>query len=454
MQGILYRSTNRKSRLVTFKEALLKGQAPDYGLYVPVSIPKFLKNELESLKGKSYIEIAFEVFRKFLGKDIEVRELKKLISESYNFEIPLEEIEKGLFLMRLDRGPTASFKDFAARPMARLMHYFAKKSKRRLTVLVSTSGDTGGAVADAFYGFENISVIVLFPKNGVSAMQRKQMTTLGRNVTAFAVDGNFDDCQAIVKQAFNDKDLENLNLTSANSINFGRLLPQIVYYFYAYSKLKKNIVFSVPCGNFGNLMGGVIAREMGLPAEKFVAAVNENDEFPKFLDKGIYRPVEPARTSSSNSMNIGHPSNLARLVDLYGGWLYDKRDRQGKVIQKGFLKKKPDMEKLRKDFASFSINDGEVNDAIKEFYLDNHKLLEPHGAVAWRALEKYAKKNAFSCAVSLETADPAKFPDQIMALLGIEPKIPKSLEGLDKKQEKFEVIKREYRSFKLRLLKS
>jgi threonine synthase len=454
MDKILYRSTNRKSGLVAFKEALLRGQAPDYGLYVPADIPKLSKKEIGSFKNKGYRYIAFHVAKKFLEDEIEDKDLRLLIKESYNFKIPLERAGGSLHIMRLDKGPTASFKDFAARLMARLMHHFSRRENRKLTVLVSTSGDTGGAVADAFNGLGSVNVVILFPSKGVSPVQRMQMTTLGKNVMAFAVEGDFDDCQALVKQAFNDEDLKKFNLTSANSINFGRLLPQVFYYFYAYSRFGKGrALFSVPSGNFGNLMGGVIAKEMGLPVEKFIVAVNENDEFPRFLKSGIYRPVQPSKKCSSNSMNIGHPSNLARLIDLYGGWMYDKRNRDGKIIKKGVLRQKPDMERMNMDFASYSITDEEAGMAIKKFYARYKKLLEPHGAVAWCGLEKYGKSNKIGLGISLETADPAKFPDEIKRMLGFEPKIPKSLAGLDKKQEKFEVIKNDYKEFKSRLIR-
>ena len=448
----MYRSTNRNSPIVTFKDALLRGQAADYGLYVPTFIPNLTEKEIESFKGKKYNEIAFQVAKKFLEHEINDKDLRHLVRKAYNFAIPLERVEQNLHIMRLDRGPTASFKDFAARLMAELMNYFSKKHGRKLTVLASTSGDTGGAVADAFHGL-NANVIILFPQKGVSNTQRKQITTLRKNVKAIAVQGDFDDCQAMVKRAFNDKKLEQLNLTSANSINFGRLLPQAFYYFYAHSRLNKSgVVFSVPSGNFGNLMGGIMAREMGLPVEKFIVAVNENDEFPNFLKSGIYKPLEPSRKCSSNSMNIGHPSNLARLVDLYGGWLYDKRDKNGNIVKKGILKEKPDIKRMRKDFASFSITDSEVNETIRKFYVKYKKLLEPHGAVAWRALEKYGKRNRIKSAVSLETADPGKFPEEIKEVLGIEPKIPKSLEGLGRKPEHFAVIQNDYKYFKNSLL--
>jgi threonine synthase len=348
--------------------------------------------------------------------------------------------------MRLDQGPTASFKDFAARLMARLMHYFAKKENKDLTVLVATSGDTGGAVAAAFHNLENVNVVVLFPEKEVTGRQRKQMTTLGKNVRAVAVKGKFDDCQALVKRAFNDPDLSRLNLTSANSINFSRLMPQIVYYIYAYSRLAKDkIIFSVPSGNFGNLMGGIIAKEMGLPVEKFIVAVNENDEFPNFLKSGNYKPVVPSKECSSNAMNVGHPSNLARLIGLYGGWLTDERDEDGKVIKKGVLKEKPDMEKMKKDFISFSIKDKEVDETIKDTCNKYNIMLEPHGAVAIAAVNK---ANLNGLVVSLETADPAKFPEKIRELLKVDPKVPKSLSGLDNKEESFDIIENNYNNFK------
>jgi len=348
--------------------------------------------------------------------------------------------------MRLDRGPTASFKDFAARLMAKLMEYFAKQENKKLTILVATSGDTGGAAAHAFYGLENINVVVLFPEKEITERQRRQMTTLGGNITAVAVQGKFDDCQAIVKRCFNDTELKYLNLTSANSINFGRLLPQTVYYFYAYSRLScDKIIFSVPSGNFGNLMGGVLAKKMGLPVEKFIVAVNENNEFPNFLTTGNYIPVIPSKECSSNAMNVGHPSNLARLIDLYGGWLLDDRDEKGRVTKKGVLKEKPDMQKLREDFESYSITDSEADETIKKVYEKYKIILEPHGAVAFKAVEK---SNLTGLIVSLETADSAKFPEKITELLKIVPELPESLTGLDDKKENYETIENSYKNFK------
>ncbi|MBW2989485.1 threonine synthase [Candidatus Woesearchaeota archaeon] len=452
MEKIMFRSTNRKAPLVSFKDALLKGQAPDYGLYLPVDIPKLEKKDIASFKNKEYYRIAVDIAKRFVD-GISEEELKRLAKDAYDFDIPLEKLDDELYIMRLDQGPTASFKDFAARLMARLMHYFAKKEGKKLTVLVATSGDTGGAVAAAFHGLENVDVIVLFPEKEVTGRQKKQMTALGGNVRAIAVKGKFDDCQALVKRAFNDPELEGLNLTSANSINFGRLMPQAVYYIYAYSRLAKDdknrIIFSVPSGNFGDLMGGVIAKKMGLPIERFIVAVNENDEFPEFLDTGRYKPVVPSKECSSNAMNVGHPSNLARLIDLYGGFMTDERDEKGKVTRIGLLKEKPDMEALRKDFISFSISNKEADQAIKEAYKKYNVVLEPHGAVGIAAVEKARSKGlAKKMIVSLETAHPAKFPEKIVSLLGMDPDVPESLKGLDKKEERFETISNNYDEFK------
>ena len=353
--------------------------------------------------------------------------------------------------MWLTGGPTASFKDFAARFMSGIIGYFAEKDGKNLTILAATSGDTGGAVASAFCGLKNVRVVVLFPEAGVTAMQRKQMTTLGRNVSAFSVRGEFDDCQALVKRAFNDRRLRFLNMTSANSINFGRLLPQSVYYFYGYSRAaSRRVSFSVPSGNFGNLMGGVFARMMGLPVEKFIVGVNENDEFPAFMDTGKYNPVVPSRQCSSNAMNVGHPSNLARLVDVYRGWLCDERDGEGNVIKKGVLKVKPDMDMMRDDFVSFSITGKDVDDTMVRYWNMHRVLLEPHGAVAVCAADKH---NSSSTVISLETADPAKFPVKIRQLLAMEPELPVSLRGMDGKKEEYFSIGSGYEEFRENITK-
>ncbi|MCM8759959.1 MAG: pyridoxal-phosphate dependent enzyme, partial [Candidatus Omnitrophica bacterium] len=272
----------------------------------------------------------------------------------------------------------------------------------------------------------------------------------GGNVKAIAVRGTFDDCQALVKRAFNDPEFLQKNLSSANSINFGRLLPQSVYYFKAFAEIGENsIVFSVPSGNFGNLMGGVLAREMGLPVKKFIVAVNENDEFPRFLETGKYNPVVPSKKCPSNAMNVGHPSNLARLIDLYGGWLTDLRDEQGNVIKKGVLKIMPDMEKMRKDFISFSISNDETEQTIKYVYEKYGIVIEPHGAVSIAAA---IKANLNDCVCCIETAHPSKFPEKIQEILKIEPVVPDTIAKLDQKKEHFITIDNDYQQLKEVLL--
>ena len=445
--AVLFESTNRSASDVSFKEALIRGQAPDMGLYTPKEIPVLSDDELESFRNSEYYEIAHLVAMKFLDGEIQSDEVKRIVKEAYDFDIPLDHVYDDIHVMRLDRGPTASFKDFAARMMARLMQYFLIEAGRDALILTATSGDTGSAVANAFHNLDNIRVVVLFPENEVTDMQRKQMTTLGGNVSTVAIDGKFDDCQAIVKKAVVDKDLNHLNLSSANSINFGRLLPQSIYYFYAHSRLaesiRDNIVFSVPCGNFGDLMGGILAREMGLPVEKFLVATNENNEFPRFLETGDYSPIAPSIACISNAMNVGHPSNLARLFHVYGGW----------IDEMGVVKEMPDLARMREDFWSISVSDNETRDAIKLAYERHDLLLEPHGAVGWKALVEYMSDNEVSLAVSLETADPAKFPEEINALLNLDPIMPDSLKYLEDLTEHMERISPDYDSLKDFLLK-
>ncbi|MFM2295749.1 MAG: hypothetical protein RLZZ350_2162, partial [Verrucomicrobiota bacterium] len=320
MAALLFHSTNGQSPAVNLREAFLQGLAPDRGLYFPKQFPQLTPAEIAAFAALPYHEIAFRVLSKFTDGILPPTVLADICRDAYNFEIPLEKVYDRVHVMRLDQGPTASFKDFAARMMARLMGRFLQEDGKQLTILTATSGDTGAAVAHAFHHVPGIRVIVLFPVAEVSVSQRKLMTTLTGNVHTVAIDGKFDDCQAMVKQAFADPVLAHLPLSSANSINIGRLLPQSVYYFYAASRLAKAgepIVFSVPSGNFGDMMGAVVARQMGLPICKLIAAVNDNDAFPKFLATGNYEKISPSRNSVSNAMNVGHPSNLARLVAVY-----------------------------------------------------------------------------------------------------------------------------------------
>ncbi|MCX6243492.1 MAG: threonine synthase [Bacteroidetes bacterium] len=447
MNPLKFYSTNHLSEEVTFSRALLQGQAPDRGLYMPVAVPKITAAEMERYHNLDYPGIAFDVTRRFMVGEIPDEELMRIVKESYNYDVPLEPVYNRNYVMRLDRGPTASFKDFAARMMGRLMQYYLKKENRKLLILTATSGDTGSAVANAFYGLDNVTIVVLFPEHEVTDRQRKQMTTLGKNVHILSLDAKFDDCQALVKQAFSDPELKHLPLSSANSINIGRLVPQIVYYFYAWSRLSKTegekVVFSVPSGNFGDMMGGVLALKMGLPVKRFIIATNENDEFPVYLNTGTYNKIEPSRNCISSAMNVGHPSNLARLVDLYGGIMDEK----------GNISNPADMVLMQKELFSVSINDEQTRATIKEAYDKFGLLLEPHGAVGWAGLMEYFRSepghnDPDQLCVSLETAHPAKFPDEITRITGINPELPESLKGIDHLPEFVTPLEFRYGAFK------
>ncbi len=442
MSLIKFFSTNGHLDRVDFKGALLAGQAPDKGLYMPEMFPSLSPETIRNFPQMSYHQIAYQVIKPYLGDLVEESALEDMLKDAYSYEVPLERVYDGKYLLRLDRGPTCSFKDFAARLMGRLMQYFLKEEGRSMIILTATSGDTGSAVAHAFYGLENIKVIVLFPEREVTERQRRQMTTLGENIYPLAVSGKFDDCQALVKQAFVDPELKGLELSSANSINVGRLLPQAVYYFYAHSRVApggEEVVFSVPSGNFGDLMGGLIALKMGLPVKKFVAATNENDEFPRFMQTGVYEPIRPSRNCISNAMNVGHPSNLARLFSLYGGQM----DETGQVARQ------PDLSAMREEIYAVSISDEETRQTIREAYSQYKVLLEPHGAVGWAGLVRYLKEfGDWSPAVSLETADPAKFPDEIVRLTGVNPSLPPAMASLDEKEENFLKMDGSYASLK------
>jgi threonine synthase len=431
-----YYSTNRVlddhtliipfKKTVSFREALLMGQAPDEGLFMPETIPSFSLSDFESLKGKPYTEAAMLIAGAFLAGEISRKELRKIVDESYNYPVPIENVTGRKYILRLDQGPTASFKDFAARMMARLMGAMNDSGQKR-NVLVATSGDTGSAVGEAFKGVAGIDVTILYPRNEVSLRQKKQLDSIGGNVQALSIDGKFDDCQNLVKQAFSDPSLRCFHLTSANSINFGRILPQIVYYVWAWAQLSRDgepAVFSVPSGNFGNALGCEFARRMGLPVERLVMPTNENDEFPNFLKSGVYKKVSPSRACLSNAMNVGHPSNLARFFDLYGG----------NVDRNGIVNIPPDIEGMRKNIFSASISDRETKKTIKRVYESYRVLLEPHGAVGWRGLEAYLETFGDKpLCISVETAHPAKFPDEISALLGITPELPQSMKDIDKR---------------------
>jgi threonine synthase len=439
---MMFYSTNHDTSIVDFKQALFTGQAPDRGLYMPETVPALTSAELAGLKKKNYPEIALAVLEKYVGDAFTLEELGRLCREAYGFPVPVEGVDGSLYVMRLDRGPTASFKDFAARMMARMMKSLRSDTGQKLVVLTATSGDTGSAIAHAYYGIPDIDVIVLFPPEEVSVRQRKQMTTLGGNVTAIAIDGKFDHCQALVKGAFSDPDLDAVELTSANSINIGRLLPQIVYYVYAHLRIadpNEPVVFSVPSGNFGDMMGALLAKRMGLPVSRIVVATNANDEVPKFLETGIYKKIDPSRVCISNAMNVGHPSNFARVVDLYGG----------RMDERGNVRKQPDLDGMKRDLYAVSIDDSETRRTIKNAWNENRLLLESHGAVGWAGLKRYleATGDKGPC-VSVETAHPAKFPGEIESLLGFTPEAPQSLTGIESKNESYIRMPADYKAFR------
>ncbi|MBN2213024.1 MAG: threonine synthase [Bacteroidales bacterium] len=448
LQNIKYYSTNLQAEKVSFREALLKGLAPDRGLYMPDTIPLVSSEELQAFKDHEYYEIAYKVLRKFLHQEVPDHDLLNIARDAYDFHVPLENVYERKYIMRLDHGPTASFKDFAARMMGRLMQYFLRKENRNLLILTATSGDTGSAIANAFYGLRNIKAVVLFPETEVTERQRKQMTTLHKNIKIISVKGKFDDCQALVKRAFADPELNHLRLSSANSINIGRLLPQSVYYIYAYSKLNNGkpddkIIFSVPSGNFGDLMGGLIAMKAGLPVKRFVVSTNANDEVPVYWQTGTYNTIIPSVNCISSAMNVGHPSNMARIVALYGGVM----DENGVMVTE------PDIEKMRAEMFAVSIDDKATKETIRTAYERFNLLLEPHGAVGWAGLMKDFEVNQPDAgqdqlSVSLETAHPAKFPEEIRGVIGIEPELPESLKYLDEKTEKFDSIENDYHVFK------
>ena len=432
-------------------QALMQGQAGDKGLFMPDPIPALGPDLLARAASLAYPELAAAVLGLYTGETFSGDVLREICENAYDFDVPVERVDGTRHLLRLDRGPTASFKDFAARFMGRALGRLVKERGRELLIVTATSGDTGSAVANAFLGVPGIRVVVLFPIHEVSERQRRQMTTLGGNITTVALETKFDECQALAKRAFADPDLAHLNLSSANSINIGRLLPQAVYYVYAASRLAdvaggERVVFSVPSGNFGDLMGGLLAFRMGLPVERFVVATNANDEVPRFLATGRYAPIVPSRKCISNAMNVGHPSNFARVVDLYGGAM----DERGATL------KAPDLPRMRRDLFAVSVDDEETRRTIVDAYRRHRAVLEPHGAVAWAGLGHLLERepgHARATAISLETAHPAKFPEEIRALIRVDPPVPKSLEGLEGKRELHRAMESDYAAFKDFLLR-
>lgn len=443
---IRYYSTGGKAPVVEFSEALFQGQPPDGGLYMPTRIPRMDPEEIEGLKGRPYREVALAVLSKFLSREIPEQELERITFEAYNFEVPIERVRDRRHIIRLDRGPTASFKDFAARFMARAMQHYQRSEDSERIILVATSGDTGSAIANAFWGLSGFRVVVLYPKHEVSDRQARQMNTLGGNVIALACEAKFDQLQANAISAFEDPDLKRLRLTSANSINWCRLMPQIAYHFYAYTALEPErgepIVDAVSSGNFGNVTADFITLRMGKPVKRILVATNENDEFPGFMETGIYRPIRPSKACLSNAMNVGNPSNMRRLFDLYGGRI----DRQGVV------EKMPDLDALRRDAVGMTVSDALTRITIQSVYERYGVLLEPHGAVSWAALHRYLTlREEEPLSIATETAHPGKFPEALQEI-GVEPELPESMKGLDEKEPGFFELSGDYDELKEFLL--
>lgn len=428
-----YYSTANKQNNVSFEDAIFTSLASDGGLFMPEKIPQLPKDFIASLSKKSLDDIAFTIAHTFLQKDIEEKALQNIVAASLDFPIPLKKLDKNLYVLELFHGPTMAFKDIGAQFMANVFSYFLAKRKKESTILVATSGDTGAAVAAGFYNIPHVKVILLFPKGRVSPDQEEFLTKWGGNITTIEIDGSFDDCQTLVKRAFIDTDvLKKRNLTSANSINIARLLPQTFYYFWALAQLNdiRPVVFSVPSGNFGNLTAGLIAKRMGLPVQKFVAATNANDVFPTYLETGAFLPT-PSKPTISNAMDVGNPNNFPRIIDLYNNNLND----------------------LTKDVWSKSFSDEETKKSMIKLYKKYQYLTDPHGAVAYNGLMEFTKTQKSLCnGIFYETAHPAKFRNTVSDALGIQIEKPKKLEAFAKKPKKIYTMPNTYSAFKEFLL--
>ena len=424
-----YFSLNNNSPKVSFEEAVVLGLAPDRGLYFPESITPLPDSFFANIEKLTHEEIAYEAIKQFVGDEIPETELKRIITETLCFDFPCVQVEDNVFSLELFHGPTMAFKDVGARFMSRCLGYFNRNDDKHVTVLVATSGDTGGAVASGFLGIKGVEVIILYPSGKVSDIQERQLTTLDRNIKALQVDGVFDDCQEMVKKAFLDESLKHKNLTSANSINIARWLPQMFYIFFAYQQLKKYnkpIILSCPSGNFGNICAGIMAKKMGLPIAHFVASTNANDTVPRFLEKGIYAP-KPSVATISNAMDVGNPSNFIRIQELYHN----------------------NLSEFEKDFSSYSFTDTETEIAIKDIYNRTKYIAEPHGAVGYLGLKKEMAKQPNSVGVFLETAHPIKFLDTVEPLLNLKLPIPTQIESVLGKEKVSTRIKsyEEFKSF-------
>ena len=429
-----YYSTNKQEFGVSLCDAVVRGLASDKGLFMPDEIKKLPAEFFDNIEHLSLQEMAYAVANAFFGEDIQADDLKSIVYDTLNFEIPLINVKKNIYTLELFHGPTLAFKDVGARFMSRLLGYFVKKQGLSdVNVLVATSGDTGSAVANGFLGVDGISVYVLYPKGKVSAIQECQFTTLGKNVTAIEVDGTFDDCQRLVKTAFLDEDINKKKLlTSANSINVARFLPQSFYYFYAYAQLKKlnkhkNVVMCVPSGNFGNITAGIFAKKMGLPIRRFVAANNSNDVFLKYLNTGEYVPC-PSVSTIANAMDVGDPSNFARILDLY-------KNNHSVICQ---------------EIDGFAYSDNAIKSAILECFAETKYLLDPHGACGYLALKETLRDGENG--VFLETAHPIKFKDTVELVIGKRLEVPEKIQAFMKGKKQTVLMSKEFSDFKTYLM--
>ena len=425
-----YYSTNKQAPDATLEEAVVKGLASDKGLFMPYEIKTLPLSFYEEIDRMSFQEMAYRVADAFFGEDVPAGVLKQIVYDTLSFDVPAVQVKDNIYSLELFHGPTLAFKDVGARFMARLLGYFIRKEgKKQVNVLVATSGDTGSAVANGFLGVEGIHVYVLYPKGKVSEIQEKQFTTLGQNITALEVDGTFDDCQALVKNAFMDKELNgHMLLTSANSINVARFLPQAFYYFYAYAQLRRqgkseNLVVCVPSGNFGNITAGLFGKRMGLPVKRFIAANNRNDIFYQYLKTGEYNP-RPSVATIANAMDVGDPSNFARIIDLYKG----------------------SHEAICADISGAAYTDEQIRETVKRAYEETGYLLDPHGACGYRALEEGLKPG--ETGIFLETAHPAKFLQTVESIIGREVAIPEKLQAFMRGTKQSMLMSRDFASFK------
>ena len=415
-------SLNKQSPDVNFKDATINGQAPDKGLYFPHEIPQVKKELIDNIENISNDEIAFEVIKPYVGDTIAENELRRIASETVNFSIPLVSVNENISSLELYHGPTLAFKDVGARFMSRCLGHFVKDSDKKVTVLVATSGDTGGAVANGFYNVDGVEVVILYPSGKVSSVQEKQLTTLGKNITALEVQGNFDDCQQMVKAAFLDEELnKKYFLTSANSINVARWLPQQFYYFFAYKQWKQKDnppVVCVPSGNFGNICAGLLANASGLPVKHFIAATNANDVVPEFFNNGTYAPKKAVATIS-NAMDVGNPSNFVRIMQLF----------------------QQQVSALKNKVSSVSVTDAITKETLLSVYKKHHYLCDPHGAVAYYALENYLNNHPGDKGIFLETAHPVKFYDVVEPVINETVPVPETIQQQLQLEKKSIVIK-------------